>query len=93
MKRKGTNIGYFYAIAVGVICGIIPVIIQKVLTQDPIPRATALFIKFAASSILLLPFAAPKIKKTQFPKGFGWKLTGCTLFYVATLVILYDSYR
>lgn len=32
MKRKGINIGYLYAIAVGVICGIIPVIIQKVLT-------------------------------------------------------------
>lgn len=93
MKRKGINIGYFYAIAVGVICGIIPVLIQKVLTQEPIPRATALFIKFTASSILLLPFAAPKIKKTQFPKGFGWKLPGCALFYVATLVFLYESYR
>ena len=93
MKRKGINIGYFYAIAVGVICGIIPVIIQKVLTQDPIPRATALFIKFTTSSIILLPFAAPKIKKVPFPKGFGWKLPVCTLFYVATLVFLYESYR
>ena len=93
LKRKGINIGYFYAIAVGVICGIIPVIIQKVLTQDPIPRATALFIKFAASSILLLPFAAPKIKKTPFPKGFGWKLPIGSVFYVATLIFLYESYR
>ena len=93
MKRKGINIGYFYAIAVGVICGIIPVIIQKVLTQDPIPRATALFIKFTASSIILLPFAAPKIKKVQFPKGFGWKLPISSVFYVATLIFLYESYR
>lgn len=93
MRHKRINIGYFYAIAVGVICGIVPVIIQKVLTQDPIPRATALFIKFTASSIILLPFAAPKIKKAQFPKGFGWKLPVCALFYVATLVFLYESYR
>jgi drug/metabolite transporter (DMT)-like permease len=78
---------------VGVICGIIPVIIQKVLTQDPIPRATALFIKFAVSSVILLPFAAPKVKKVQFPKGFGWKLPVATLFYVATLIFLYESYR
>ena len=93
MKLKRFNIGYFYAIAVGVICGIIPVIIQKVLTQDPIPRATALFIKFVASSIILLPFAAPKIKKVQFPKGFGWKLPIGAIFYVATLIFLYESYR
>ena len=93
MNRKHINIGYFYAIAVGVICGIIPVIIQKVLTQDPIPRATALFIKFVASSIILLPFAAPKIKKVQFPKGFCWKLPVGALFYVATLIFLYESYR
>lgn len=93
MKLKRINIGYFYAIAVGVICGIIPVIIQKVLTQDPIPRATALFIKFTASSIILLPFAAPKIKKAQFPRGFGWKLPIAALFYVATLIFLYESYR
>ncbi len=93
MKSKRINIGYFYAIAVGVICGIIPVIIQKVLTQDPIPRATALFIKFAVSSIILLPFAAPKVKKVRFPKGFGWKLPIAALFYVATLIFLYESYR
>ena len=93
MKSKRINIGYFYAVAVGVICGIIPVIIQKVLTQDPIPRATALFIKFTASSIILLPFAAPKIKKVPFPRGFGWKLPIAALFYVATLIFLYESYR
>ena len=93
MKSKRINIGYFYAVAVGVICGIIPVIIQKVLTQDPIPRATALFIKFTASSIILLPFAAPKFKKVQFPKGFGWKLPIAALFYVGTLIFLYESYR
>lgn len=93
MKSKRINIGYFYAVAVGVICGIIPVIIQKVLTQDPIPRATALFIKFTASSIILLPFAAPKIKKVPFPKGFGWKLPIAAIFYVATLIFLYESYR
>ena len=93
MKRKGINIGYFYAIAVGVICGVIPVIIQKVLTQEPIPRATALFIKFIASSLILLPFAAPKMKKVKYPRGFGWKLPVCALFYVATLVFLYESYR
>lgn len=93
MKRKGINIGYVYAIAVGVICGIVPVIIQGVLTQDPIPRATALFIKFVVSSIILLPFAAPKIKKVTFPKGFGWKLSVASIFYVATLIFLYESYR
>jgi len=94
LKRKRINIGYFYAIAVGVICGMIPVIIQKVLTRDSsMPRATALFVKFVASSIILLPIAAPKIKKVQLPKGFGWKLPVCALFYVATLVFLYESYR
>ena len=93
MKCKRINVGYFYAVAVGVICGIVPVIIQKVLTQDPIPRATALFIKFVVSSIILLPFAAPKIKKVQFPKGFSWKLPIAALFYVATLIFLYESYR
>ena len=91
---KRINIGYFYAIAVGVLCGIIPVIIQKVVGgNNGLPRATALFIKFAASSIILLPIAAPKFKKVQFPKGFGWKLPVCALFYVATLVFLYESYR
>ncbi len=93
MKRKGFNIGYLYAIAVGVICGIIPVIIQKVVGANGLPRATALFIKFAASSIILLPIAAPKFKKVQLPAGFGWKLPICALFYVATLVFLYESYR
>lgn len=93
MKHKRINIGYFYAIAVGVICGIVPVIIQKVLTQDPIPRATALFIKFVVSSIILLPFAAPKFKKVPYPRGFAWKLPVSALFYVATLVFLYESYR
>jgi drug/metabolite transporter (DMT)-like permease len=52
-----------------------------------------LFIKFTASSIILLPFAAPKIKKVSFPKGFGWKLPIAALFYVATLIFLYESYR
>lgn len=93
MKPKRINMGYFYAIAVGVICGIVPVIIQKVLTQDPIPRATALFIKFVVSSIILLPFAAPKFKKVAYPRGFAWKLPVSSLFYVATLVFLYESYR
>ena len=93
MKHKRINIGYFYAIAVGVICGIVPVIIQKVLTQDPIPRATALFIKFVVSSLILLPFAAPKFKKVPYPRGFAWKLPVSALFYVATLVFLYESYR
>ncbi len=93
MKRKGFNIGYLYAIAVGVICGIIPVIIQKVVGANGLPRATALFVKFVASSIILLPIAAPKFKKVTFPSGFGWKLPICALFYVATLVFLYESYR
>ena len=93
MKRKRINIGYFYAIAVGVICGIVPVIIQKVLTQDPIPRATALFIKFVVSAVILLPFAAPKFKKVTYPRGFAWKLPVGALFYVATLIFLYESYR
>ena len=93
MKRKGFNVGYLYAIAVGVICGIIPVIIQKVVGANGLPRATALFVKFVASSIILLPIAAPKFKKVQLPKGFGWKLPICALFYVATLVFLYESYR
>lgn len=93
VKLKRLNIGYFYAIAVGVLCGIIPVIIQKVVGANGLPRATALFVKFAASSIILLPIAAPKIKKVTFPTGFGWKLPVCALFYVATLVFLYESYR
>lgn len=93
VKPKRINVGYFYAIAVGVICGFVPVIIQKVLTQDPIPRATALFIKFAASSAMLLPVAAPRFKKVTYPRGFSWKLPVSALFYVATLVLLYESYR
>ena len=93
MKLKRINMGYFYAIAVGVICGIVPVIIQKLLTQDPIPRATALFIKFVVSSIILLPFAATKFKKVKYPRGFYWKLPVSALFYAATLVFLYESYR
>lgn len=93
LKHKGFNIGYFYAIAVGVLCGIIPVIIQKVVGANGLPRATALFVKFAASSVILLPLAAPKFKKVQLPTGFGWKLPVCALFYVATLVFLYESYR
>lgn len=93
MKKKSFNIGYVYAVAVGVICGLVPVIIQKVLTQDPIPRATALFIKFVMSSIILLPIAAPKFKKVTYPRGFAWKLPVAALFYVATLIFLYESYR
>ena len=93
MKLKRINIGYFYAIAVGVICGVVPVIIQKVLTQDPVPRATALFIKFVISAVILLPVAAPKFKKVSYPRGFAWKLPVSALFYVATLIFLYESYR
>ena len=93
MKRKDFNIGYFYAIATGVICAIVPIIFQKVMSQQSLPRATALFIKFATSSILLLPIAAPKFKKVQIPKGFGWKLPICAFLFVATLVLLYEGYR
>ena len=93
LKLKRLNVGYFYALAVGVICGIVPVIIQKVLTQDSIPRATALFIKFVLSALVLLPIAAPRFKKVAYPKGFAWKLPVCALFYVATLIFLYESYR
>ena len=93
LKLKRINIGYFYAIAVGMICGIVPVLIQKVLTQDPIPRATALFIKFVVSAVILLPIAAPKFKKVTYPRGFAWKLLVSALFYVATLIFLYESYR
>ena len=93
VKEKRLNIGYLYALAVGLICGFIPIIIQKVLTQDPVPRATALFIKFVVSSIILLPIAAPKFKKVTYPKGFAWKMLICGVLYVATLILLYESYR
>ena len=85
--------GFLYALTSAVICGLIPVLIQKVLTQDSIPRATALFIKFVVSAVILLPFAAPKFKKVKYPQGFSWKLIVCSLFYVATLILLYESYR
>ncbi len=93
MRRIRINIGYFYAVATGVICGIVPIIFQRVLIQEPIPRATALFIKLAASSLILLPFAVPKIKKVQIPRHFCWKLPVCSLTYVATLILLYESYN
>ena len=93
MKAKRINIGYIYALAGGFICGLIPVLIQKILTQDTLPRATALFIKFVVSSIILLPFAAPRFKKVTYPKGIFWKLLVYGVFYVATLILLYESYR
>ena len=94
MNRKRFNIGYFYAIATGVICAIVPIIFQLVMNQEEsIPRATALFIKFATSSLILLPITAPKFKKVQFPQGFGWKLPVCAFLFVATLVLLYEGYR
>ena len=42
---------------------------------------------------MLLPFAAPRFKKVTYPRGFSWKLPVSALFYVATLVLLYESYR
>ena len=93
MRRTRINIGYIYAVATGVICGIVPTIFQKVLTQEPIPRATALFIKFAASSLILLPFGISKLKKIQLPRHFFRKLLICSLLYIATIILIYESYR
>ena len=93
MTRKRFDIGYFYAIATGLINGIAPIIFQKVMTQDPIPRSYALFIKLLVSSLILLPIAAPKFKKATYPKGFGWMIIVCALMYVACLVLLYESYH
>ena len=59
------NIGYFYAMATGIVSGLVPVIFQMAIGQEPIPRTTGLFIKLVASSLILLPLAMPKIKKVQ----------------------------
>ena len=93
MKRKHINIGYIYAIATGVILGLVPIIFQKVLTQEPIPRAMALFIKLTVTLPIFLPFSVNKNKKVQLPRHFGWKLSLCSLLYVATLILLYESYH
>ena len=87
------NIGYFYAIATGVVSGLVPVIFQKAIGQEPIPRTTGLFVKLVASSFILLPLAIPKMKKVQIPRHFYWKLPVCSLLYIATLVLLYESYN
>jgi len=93
LNPKRFNIGYFYAVATGVLCGLVPIVFQKALVQEPVPRATALFIKLAASLLVLVPMAIPKMKKVQFPKGFGWKLPVSSFLYIATLVFLYESYN
>ena len=93
MKHKHINIGYIYAIATGVICGLIPIIFQKVLTQETIPRAMALFIKLITTLPIFLPFSVPKLKKVQFPRHFGRNLSLCSLLYVSTLILLYESYH
>ena len=93
MKRKYISIGYIYAIATGVILGLVPIIFQKVLTQEAIPRAMALFIKLTVTLPIFLPFSVHKNKKVQFPRHFGWKLSLCSLLYVSTLILLYESYH
>lgn len=89
------NIGYFYAVATGVTGGMVPIVFQKALVQDsaPLPRTTALFIKLAALSFILLPLTMPGIKKAQIPRDFCWKLPVASFFYVATLILLYESYN
>lgn len=87
------NIGYFYAILAGIVSGLVPVIFQGVLAQAPIPRTTGLFIKLTVSSLLLLPFALPKIKKGHIPRDFYWKTLVSCLLYVGTLLLLYQSYN
>ena len=94
MDRKNRiNIGYFYAMATGVVSGLVPVMFQKSMSQVTIPRTTGLFIKLAVSSLILLPLALPKIKKTQISRDFYWKLPVCSLLYIVTLVLLYESYN
>ena len=94
MDRKRMSLGYFYAIATGVLGGFVPIIFQKALGEgDPMPRATALFIKFVASCLILLPFMIPKLKKVKLPERFGGKITICSILYMATLIFLYESYN
>ena len=93
LALRRINIGYFYAMATGVVSGLVPIMFQKAIGQEPVPRTTGLFIKLVASSLILLPLAMPKIKKVQIPRHFYWKLLVCSLLYIATLVLLYESYN
>lgn len=92
-RKKRINIGYFYAMATGVVSGLVPVMFQKAMSQVTIPRTTGLFIKLVASSLILLPLAVPKIKKAQISRDYCWKLPVCSLLYIATLILLYESYN
>ena len=93
MKQKHFNIGYFYAIATGVLGGFVPIVFKKALVSQPLPNATALFIKLAASLLVLVPMAIPKIGKVRVAKDVAWKLPICSFLYIATLVFLYESYK
>jgi len=87
------NIGYFYAVIAGIVSGLVPVIVQGVLSQETISKTTGLFIKLAVSSLILLPYAIPKIKKERIPPHFYQKILVASLLYVVTLVFLYESYH
>ena len=87
------NVGYFYAVAAGVVSGLVPIVFQKTLVQEPIPRTTGLFIKLALSSLILLPLAISRLKKNRIPRHFYWKIPVASLLYAVTLVFLYESYN
>ena len=87
------NIGYFYAVAAGVVSGLVPVIFQGVLAQGTLPRTTGLFIKLTVSSLILLPLTISKIKKSKISPDYYRKALFASFLYVATLLLLYESYN
>lgn len=86
------NIGYLYAIATGFFCGINPIIIQGIISQESIPTPTALLIRAFAMPFVMLPIALPRLKKTSIPKQLTAKIPLLSVFWAVTLILLYTSY-
>ena len=76
----------------GLLYGIIPVIIQSVVSAENIASAMALFLRFLIGTIMLAPFACRQLRHTSVPKSVFMKIPVSSVLMSATSLLLYASY-
>ena len=93
MNRKVGKNGFFYAIAQGMLFGLVHVLIQSAVRGTAVSNETGLLIRFLVSSVVLLPAALRRIKQAALSKKLLWKTALASLGMLVTTLLLYASYR
>lgn len=89
---KIRNNGFFYAIAQGMLFGLVHVVIQSAVRTGDVSRNMGLFFRFFIGGLILLPIALRRLKYAPLPKGMLWKVFLAALGMLVTTLLLYASY-